>query len=204
VSCDICGQLNLRDQAALAAFATLIEKTLDIERAGDEVLFRTPAMIADVAYHLADEFVSARSADAQAQRMLAEIGERFSRGNVAHAETLASEYRDWAVERQRSETMPAQPVPPPAPAIASAEPVACDSEDALFDLLNAGERRDRRAPVRITAGACQSLSGLSYEIVEETNGVAQIRLFPAPGDWARSRLAYTLDEMISAEPGPYD
>jgi|SRR6266481_3726095 hypothetical protein len=100
--------------------------------------------------------------------------------------------------------MPAQPMPPPAPTIATAEPVVCDSEDALFDLLNAGEGRDRRGTVRIAAGACQRLSGLTYEIVEETNGVAQIRLFPKPGDWAHSRLAYTLNEMVSEEPGPYD
>ena len=101
-------------------------------------------------------------------------------------------------------TTVAMPTLPPAPIIAPAEPVACDSEDALFDLLNAGEGRDRRGMVRIAAGACQRLSGLTYEIVEETNGVAQIRLFPKPGDWAHSRLEYTLDEMISAEPGPYD
>jgi len=100
--------------------------------------------------------------------------------------------------------MPVQPMPVPAPTIAPAEPVACDSEDALFDLLNASEQRDRRGAVRIAAGACQPLSGLTYEIGEETNGGAQIRLFPAPGDWARSRLEYTLDEMISVEPGPYD
>jgi hypothetical protein len=97
--------------------------------------------------------------------------------------------------------MPGQPMPPSSPTIAMAEPIACESEDALFDLLNAG---DRRGVVRIAAGACQRLSGLNYEIVEETNGVAQIRVFPRPGDWAHSRLEYTLDEMISAEPGPYD
>ena len=100
--------------------------------------------------------------------------------------------------------MPVQPMPVPAPTIAPAEPVACDSEDALFDALNAGEGRDRRGAVWVAVGACQPLSGLTYQIVEETNGVAQIRVFPIPGDWARSRLEYTLDDMISAEPGPYD
>lgn len=101
--------------------------------------------------------------------------------------------------------MPAEAMPTTAPMVAVAEPVACDSEMALFDLLNASERRDRReAAARIAAGACQPLSGLTYEIVEEINGVAQIRLFPKPGDWAHSRLAYTLDDMVSVEPGPYD
>jgi len=100
--------------------------------------------------------------------------------------------------------MPAEAMPTPAPMFAMAEPVACDSEMALFDLLNASERRDRREAARIAGGACQPLSGLTYEIVEEINEVAQIRLFPKPGDWAHSRLAYTLDDMVSAEPGPYD
>jgi hypothetical protein len=100
--------------------------------------------------------------------------------------------------------MPVQPMPVPAPTTAPAVPVACDSEDALFDVLNAGEDRDQHGAVWVAVGACQPLNGLTYQIVEETNGVAQIRVFPIPGDWARSRLEYTLDEMISAEPGPYD
>jgi hypothetical protein len=99
---------------------------------------------------------------------------------------------------------PAQAMPSPAPSIAIVEPVACDSEMALFDLLNASDGRDRREVARIAASACRRLTGLTYEIVEEINGVAQIRLFPKPGDWAHSRLAYTLDEMVFAEPGPYD
>jgi hypothetical protein len=100
--------------------------------------------------------------------------------------------------------MPVQPMPLPAPTTTSTEPVACDSEDALFDRLNAGEDHDQRGAVWVAGGACQPLSGVTYQIIEETNGVAQIRVFPIPGDWARSRLEYTLDEMISAEPGPYD
>jgi hypothetical protein len=100
--------------------------------------------------------------------------------------------------------LPAAAMPSPDPVVAMAQPVACDSEMALFDLLNASDRRDRREAARLSAGACQNLAGLTYEIVVETNGVAQIRLFPKPGDWAHSRLAYTLDEMIAAEPGPYD
>jgi hypothetical protein len=100
--------------------------------------------------------------------------------------------------------LPAQAMPSPGPMIAMAEPIACDSKRALFDLLNASERHDRREAARIAAGACQRLTGLTYEIVEEINGVAEIRLFPKPGDWAHSRLAYTLDEMVPAESGPYN
>jgi len=36
-------------------------------------------------------------------------------------------------------------------------------------------------------------------LVGDENGVSTIRLFPRQGDWASSRLAYTLDEMVTAD-----
>jgi hypothetical protein len=77
--------------------------------------------------------------------------------------------------------------------------VACRTADALFELLNAAGRRDRKEAARLTAGACTPLAGLHYELVGDENGVSTIRLFPRQGDWASSRLAYTLDEMVAPE-----
>jgi hypothetical protein len=90
--------------------------------------------------------------------------------------------------------VPARPLPP-----TMLPSVACGTADALFELLNAAGRRDRKEAARLTAGACTPLAGLHYELVGDENGVSTIRLFPRKGDWASSRLVYTLDEMVAPE-----
>ena len=82
---------------------------------------------------------------------------------------------------------------------ATLRPVACETEHDLFDLLNAADRRDLKEQARLTASACRSLAGLHYDIVDEENGVLTLRLFPHEGDWASSRLGFTLDEMVPVD-----
>jgi hypothetical protein len=82
------------------------------------------------------------------------------------------------------------------PASAKLEPIACISPKALYELLNAANRHDRLETAQLEGSACQKLQGASFELVEEKNGVSAIRLFPRAGDWAASRIVYTLDEML--------
>jgi hypothetical protein len=77
-------------------------------------------------------------------------------------------------------------------------PVACQSEGDLFELLNAADRHDIKEQARLSAGACRPLAGLHYDVVDEENGVLTLRLFLQEGDWASSRLGFTLDEMVPA------
>jgi hypothetical protein len=88
---------------------------------------------------------------------------------------------------------------PAFPASSHIEPVACQTRHDLFALLNAADRHDTIAKARLTASACKPIAGTHYEIVGAANGVSTIRLFPREGDWASSRLAYTLDEMLAGE-----
>src|SRR4051794_30275767 len=81
-------------------------------------------------------------------------------------------------------------------AAAKLEPVACMSPKTLYELLNAANRHDRLATAQLEGSACEKLQGAHYQLVEEKNGVSAIRLFPRDGDWADSRLFYTLDEML--------
>jgi hypothetical protein len=86
------------------------------------------------------------------------------------------------------------------PALATASPklapVACISRGTLYELLNAANRHDKLRTAQLEGTACEPLEGLHYQIVEERNGVSSVRLFPRDGDWADSRLGYTLDEML--------
>src|SRR5471030_23943 len=81
---------------------------------------------------------------------------------------------------------------------ATLRPVACETEHDLFELLNAADRRDVREEARLSAGACRPLAGLHYDVVDEENGILTLRLFLHEGDWASSRLGFTLDEMVPA------
>jgi hypothetical protein len=81
-------------------------------------------------------------------------------------------------------------------ASAQFEPVACISAKALYELLNAANRHDPLETAQL-GSECQSLQDAHYEIVKQRNGLSEIRLFPREGDWADSRVAYTLDEMLS-------
>jgi hypothetical protein len=86
----------------------------------------------------------------------------------------------------------------PGESAGALRPVACITQDDLFDLLNAADRRDVREEARLIGGACRLLAGLHYDIVDAENGVLTLRLFPHEGDWATSHLAFTIEEMVPA------
>jgi hypothetical protein len=88
-------------------------------------------------------------------------------------------------------------LPVPSTESAALHPVACATQQDLYDLLNADESHDLKAEARLAAG-CRPFAGLHYEIVDEENGILTLRLFPREGDWASSRLVFTLDEMVPA------
>ena len=91
-------------------------------------------------------------------------------------------------------------VTPLPPATADAvTPVACPTEDDLFDLLNAIDRHDIKETARLMGPVCRPLAGVRYEVEETANGVTRIRVFSREGDWAGSQLAYTLDEMVMTD-----
>src|SRR5579872_2285633 len=88
------------------------------------------------------------------------------------------------------------------PALASADglrPVACPTQDDLFDLLNAADRHDLKEMARLVGNVCRPLAGLRYDVQEMANGVTTIRIFATKGDWTSSELAYTLDEMVQPD-----
>jgi hypothetical protein len=78
------------------------------------------------------------------------------------------------------------------------QPLACQSRQELFALLNAADRGDTKGEALLTAGACEPIAGLDYKVVDSENGVLTIRVFPSKGDWEHSRLAYTLETMVAA------
>jgi hypothetical protein len=86
----------------------------------------------------------------------------------------------------------------PGESATALRPVACTTQDDLFDLLNAADRRDLKEEARLTAGACRPIAGLHYDVVDAENGVLTLRLFPHEGDWASSHLAFTIEEMVPA------
>jgi len=81
-------------------------------------------------------------------------------------------------------------------AAAQVDPVACVSPKALYEILNAANRHDRLEVAQLEGSECRMLQGAHYQLVEAKNGLSEIRLFPRDGDWADSRVAYTLDEML--------
>jgi hypothetical protein len=83
-----------------------------------------------------------------------------------------------------------------APASAKLPPIACVSRKTLYQLLNAANRHDKIQTAQLEGSACAPLQGVPYQLVEERNGVSEIRLFPRDGNWAESRVVYTLDEML--------
>lgn len=92
-------------------------------------------------------------------------------------------------------TLASLSVPSPTTS-AELQPMACPTEQDLFDLLNAADREDGVETTRLARDVCHTLVGARYEVEGAANGVTRIRLFPREGDWAHSRPAYTLDEMV--------
>jgi hypothetical protein len=106
VSCDVCGQLTLRDQAALRAFEAILARVLVVRNESGEIVFATPDKIGLAAFVLADEFMAARGFDEAARSQLATIGAEVVHGSMTKATALAAEYREWSDRMRAAETIP--------------------------------------------------------------------------------------------------
>src|SRR5713226_842067 len=72
-------------------------------------------------------------------------------------------------------------------------PFGCADPEALYAILNVADAKQRG---KLIARKCLSLVGAHYVLIGEGGGLARIRVFVTPGDWATSLLVYTLDEML--------
>jgi hypothetical protein len=85
-------------------------------------------------------------------------------------------------------------------AVAPKGAVACVSAERLWAFLDARESDEEEAQRQLDEGACRTLSGASYSLVEARNGVSKILVFRSSGAWESARTLYTLDEMLAPAP----
>ena len=81
------------------------------------------------------------------------------------------------------------------------EPFGCADPQVFYNilnlaLLNLAEPVSARKRAKLIANKCVSLVGARYLLVGTADGLAEIRVFATPGDWATSSLVFTLDEML--------
>ena len=81
----------------------------------------------------------------------------------------------------------------------SVESFGCVSPAAFYEALNHAESLGAKERVKPVARGCRLLAGAFYLPVGEEDGLAKIRVFATPGDWATSSVVYTLDEMLTAD-----
>jgi len=79
------------------------------------------------------------------------------------------------------------------------EPFGCVNPEVLYDMLNLAEPLSAASRGRLSAKSCVSLVGARYLVVGEGDGLAKIRIFAKPGDWATSAVVFTLDEMLDPD-----
>jgi hypothetical protein len=79
------------------------------------------------------------------------------------------------------------------------EPFGCIKPEIFYDALSQADGAGKTLPPARFAKACRGLAGLPYLRVGDRDGLAEIRVFPKPGDWATSVIIYTLDEMLAPE-----
>jgi hypothetical protein len=76
------------------------------------------------------------------------------------------------------------------------EPFGCASAEVFYNILNLAEPLSAKKRAKLIAKNCLSLADTRYLVVGEGDGLAKIRVFPTPGDWATSSVVFTLDEML--------
>lgn len=74
--------------------------------------------------------------------------------------------------------------------------IACVSEKALWQFLDARDAGDSEAVRQLLKGECRALNAVEYSVVAERNGTVKILVFKKPGDWESTETLYTLDEML--------
>jgi hypothetical protein len=90
------------------------------------------------------------------------------------------------------------------PPIARAETVdataaiACISERALWQFLDARDANDSEGAQQLLKGECRALNAVEYSVVAERNGTVKILVFKRTGDWESAETLYTLDEMLNS------
>src|SRR5260221_14732841 len=85
---------------------------------------------------------------------------------------------------------------PPARAetVDSTAAIACISEKALWQFLDARDANDSESAQQLLKGECRALDAVEYSVVAERNGTVKILAFKKPGDWESAETLYTLDE----------
>lgn len=86
----------------------------------------------------------------------------------------------------------------PAAAQPPSDSVACLTIGDLYSYLNFREIGDRGEAERLLQTSCRGLAGASFEVIDEKNGVARIRVFREPNKIATAVSMFTLDEMARA------
>ncbi|SRR5258708_25822927 len=76
--------------------------------------------------------------------------------------------------------------------------IACISEKALWQFLDARDASDSEAVRQLLKGECRALNAVEYSVVAERNGTVTILVFKKPGDWESAETLYTLDEMLGS------
>jgi hypothetical protein len=82
--------------------------------------------------------------------------------------------------------------------------IACISEKALWQFLDARDDNDSDAMRQLLRGQCRVLNAVEYSVVAERNGTVTILVFKKPGDWESAETLYTLDEMLGFNGGRVD
>ncbi len=81
----------------------------------------------------------------------------------------------------------------------SVEPFGCVSPEAFYEALSHAESLSAKERAKLVARGCRPLAGALYLRVGEEDGLAKVRVFAMPGDWASSSIVYTLDEMLAPD-----
>jgi hypothetical protein len=76
--------------------------------------------------------------------------------------------------------------------------IACISEKALWQFLDARDVNDSEGAQQLLKGECRALDAVEYSVVAERNGTVTILAFKKPGDWESAETLYTLDEMLNS------
>ena len=77
--------------------------------------------------------------------------------------------------------------------------VACISEKALWQFLDARDAEDSEVVQQLLKGECRVLNAVEYSVVAERNGTVKILVFKKTGDWESAETLYTLDEMLNSK-----
>jgi hypothetical protein len=85
-----------------------------------------------------------------------------------------------------------------AETVDSTATIACISEKALWQFLDARDANDSEGARQLLKRECRVLNAVEYSVVAERNGTLKILVFKKTGDWESAETLYTLDEMLNS------